>query len=99
VAVGGFAFAQSMEGLSRMVSGGLEKKRTNTNYPRDELELEEDGDSMNRILALWQDAEKASFLTHPALADISPTRPESAETASSPMDAPCPMLGRREQVN
>ena len=67
-----------------MVSGGLEKKRTNTNYPRDELELEEDGDSMNRILALWQDAEKASFLTHPALADISPTRPESAETASSP---------------
>jgi hypothetical protein len=93
-----------MEGLNRIVAGGLERARTRTAQEMSS-KLEEDGDSMNRILVLlvvavlWQDAEKSSFLTHPALADISPTGPESAETASSPMDAPCPMLGRREHVN
>jgi len=37
---------------------------------------------------------KASLLTRPTLAVISPSRPESAKTASSPMDAPCPKQGR-----
>jgi hypothetical protein len=37
---------------------------------------------------------EATHLTRPTLADVSPTRPESAETASSPRDAPCPKQGR-----
>ena len=37
---------------------------------------------------------KARLLTRPTLADTSPTCPESAKTASSPKDAPCPMQGR-----
>ena len=37
---------------------------------------------------------KASLLTHPTLATISPSRPESAKTASSPWDAPYPKQGR-----
>ena len=41
-----------------------------------------------------QDAQKASFLTRPTPAVTSPARPESAKTASSPRDAPCPMQGR-----
>ena len=32
----------------------------------------------------------ARLLTRPALAATSPARPESAKTASSPRDAPCP---------
>jgi len=38
-----------------------------------------------------QDVQNGNLLTRPPLAGISPTHPESAETASSPMDAPCPM--------
>ena len=37
---------------------------------------------------------KARLLTRPTLAATSPARPESAKTASSPMDAPCPKQGR-----
>jgi len=33
---------------------------------------------------------KARLLTRPTLAATSPARPESAKTASSPKDAPCP---------
>ena len=44
-----------------------------------------------------QDAQKGSLLTRPTLADISPARPESAKTASSPRDAPCPKQGRSER--
>ncbi len=40
---------------------------------------------------------KFSILTHPTLAVISPTRPESAKTVSSPRDAPCPKQGRNER--
>jgi len=36
------------------------------------------------------------ILTHPTPADISPSRPESAKTASSPWDAPFTVQGRRE---
>jgi len=39
---------------------------------------------------------KARLLTRPTPADISPSRPESAKTASSPWDAPCPKQGRSE---
>ena len=38
----------------------------------------------------------ARLLTRPTLAITSPTRPESAKTASSPRDAPCPKRGRKE---
>src|SRR2546422_2546299 len=38
---------------------------------------------------------KARLLTRPTLAATSPARPESAKTASSPRDAPCPKQGRR----
>ena len=38
----------------------------------------------------------ARLLTRPTLAVISPSRPESAKTASSPRDAPCPKQGRSE---
>jgi hypothetical protein len=37
---------------------------------------------------------KAGRLTRPTLAATSPARPESAKTASSPRDAPCPKQGR-----
>ena len=37
---------------------------------------------------------KARLLTRPTPAVTSPARPESAKTASSPRDAPCPMQGR-----
>ena len=40
---------------------------------------------------------KARFLTRPTLAATSPSRPESAKTASSPMGAPCPKQGRSER--
>jgi hypothetical protein len=40
---------------------------------------------------------KARLLTRPTLAVISPARPESAKTDSSPWDAPCPKQGRSEQ--
>ncbi len=40
---------------------------------------------------------KARLLTRPTLAVISPARPESAKTDSSPWDAPYPMQGRSEQ--
>ena len=36
---------------------------------------------------------KASLLTRPTLVATSPARPESAKTASSPRDAPCPKQG------
>jgi len=39
---------------------------------------------------------KLVLLTHPTLAATSPTRPESAKTASSPKDTPCPKQGRSE---
>jgi hypothetical protein len=47
-----------------------------------------------------QDAQK--FQTshpRPALAVISPSRPESAKTDSLPWDAPCPQQGRRRSKN
>ena len=37
---------------------------------------------------------KARLLTRPTPAGISPSRPESAKTDSSPQDAPCPKQGR-----
>ena len=37
---------------------------------------------------------KARFLTPPTRAATSPARPESAKTASSPRDTPCPKQGR-----
>ena len=37
---------------------------------------------------------KAKLLTRPTLAATAPARPESAKTASSPRDAPCPKQGR-----
>jgi len=37
---------------------------------------------------------KAGLLTRPTLVVISPSRPESAKTASSPRDAPFPKQGR-----
>ena len=40
---------------------------------------------------------KARLLTRPTLAATSPARPESAKTASSPRDAPCPKQGRSER--
>jgi len=39
---------------------------------------------------------KAKLLTRPTLAVISPTRPASAKTDSSPWDAPFPKQGRSE---
>jgi hypothetical protein len=39
---------------------------------------------------------KTRLLTRTTLAVISPARPESAKTASSPRDAPCPKQGRSE---
>jgi hypothetical protein len=40
---------------------------------------------------------KARLLTHPTLAVISPARPESAKTDSSPWDAPYSAQGRSER--
>jgi hypothetical protein len=40
----------------------------------------------------------ARVLTRPTPAVISPARPESAETDSSPWDAPCPEQGRSENL-
>jgi hypothetical protein len=40
---------------------------------------------------------KARLLTRPTLAVISPTRPASAKTDSSPWDAPCPKQGRSSE--
>jgi len=37
---------------------------------------------------------KTRLLTRPTLVVISPSRPESAKTASSPRDAPFPKQGR-----
>jgi hypothetical protein len=37
---------------------------------------------------------KSRLLTRPTPAVISPSRPESAKTDSSPWDAPCPKQGR-----
>jgi hypothetical protein len=45
-----------------------------------------------------QDAQKGGLLTRPTLAVISPARPESAKTASSPWDAPYPMQGRNSSI-
>jgi len=39
---------------------------------------------------------KARLLTRPTLAVISPARPKSAQTDSSPWDAPYPKQGRSE---
>ena len=39
---------------------------------------------------------KSRLLTRPTQAVISPARPESAKTDSSPWDAPCPRQGRSE---
>src|SRR6266850_4981682 len=39
---------------------------------------------------------KARLLTRPTMAATSLARPESAKTASSPRDAPCPKQGRSE---
>ena len=39
---------------------------------------------------------KARLLTRPNLAVVSPARPESAKTDSSPWDAPCPKQGPSE---
>ena len=39
----------------------------------------------------------AGLLTRPTLATISPSRPESAKTASSPWDAPYPKQGRSKR--
>jgi hypothetical protein len=41
----------------------------------------------------------ARLLTHPTLAVISPTRPASAKTDSSPWDAPCPRQGRSSEAD
>ena len=41
---------------------------------------------------------KAILLTRPTLAVISPARPESAKTDSSPWDAPCPKQGRSDRA-
>jgi hypothetical protein len=40
---------------------------------------------------------KAGLFTRPTLAATAPARPESAKTASSPRDAPCPKQGRSER--
>jgi hypothetical protein len=40
---------------------------------------------------------KSRLLTRPTLAVFSPSRPEYANTDSSPRDAPYPMQGRSEQ--
>jgi len=42
---------------------------------------------------------KARLLTRPTLADIAPSRPESAKTASSPWNAPYPMQGRSSEAD
>ena len=42
---------------------------------------------------------KARLLTRPTLAAISPARPESAKTASSPRDSPCTRQGRYERLS
>jgi hypothetical protein len=42
---------------------------------------------------------KARLLTRPTLAVISPSRPESAKTASSPRDAPYPRQGRSSSTD
>ena len=42
---------------------------------------------------------KASLLTRPTPAATSPARPESAKTASSPKDAPCPRQDRNSAVD
>jgi hypothetical protein len=55
--------------------------------------LEEVMDGFSRTRRLFK---KARFLTRPILAVISPARPESAKTDSSPWDASCPMQGRSE---
>jgi len=47
---------------------------------------------------LQQDDQKGHLLTRPTLAATSHARPESAKTASSPRDAPCPRQGRREHA-
>ena len=47
-------------------------------------------------LTLRRILKKTRLLTHLTLVVISPTRPESAKTASSPKDAPCPRQGRSE---
>ena len=50
----------------------------------------------NSQLTLRRMFKKARLLTRPTLAATTPTRPESAKTASSPKDAPCPRQGRSE---
>jgi hypothetical protein len=55
--------------------------------------LEEVMDRFSRTRRL---SKKARLLTRATLAVISPARPESAKTDSSPWDAPCPMQGRSE---
>ena len=42
---------------------------------------------------------KARLLTRPTLAVISPSRPESVKTDSSPWDAPYPMQGRSSEAD
>ena len=42
---------------------------------------------------------KVSLFTRPTLAVTSPARPESAKTASSPRDAPCPKQVRSSTVD
>jgi hypothetical protein len=44
-------------------------------------------------------SKKPTVLTRPTPAAISPSRPESAKTASSPWDAPFHRQGRSEQFN
>jgi len=43
---------------------------------------------------LPQDVQKARLLTRPTPVATSPARPESAKTASSPRNVPCPRQGR-----
>jgi len=50
-------------------------------------------DGFSRTRRLFK---KVRFLTRPILPVISPARPESAKTDSSPWDASCPMQGRSE---
>jgi hypothetical protein len=42
---------------------------------------------------------RARLLTRPTLAGISPSRPESAKTDSSPWDAPYPKQGRSSEAD
>ena len=62
------------------------------------LELD-DAPVLHNGRTVSQDAQKGDLLTRPTLAVTSPARPESAKTASSPRDAPCPKQGCSSAVD